>query len=421
METPVTETGVNTYAQDLGGTRRIRSFQAAVDCRRFCGDSLTFELRYAQNGITSDPIPLDTVTLKNGETLLCYEAASPFSASHIYITAPCSVTLDGFEFSEQSGDDPLDDYPRCFDVDLKENYYLDTVWVRTQPDGYSHYSLYTSLNDRDFDLAAVKHNSEPCHKNGDTYSLGGKEARIIRVYLEYNSDSPESGFQGIGYTGEKSGNAVSERPEITVPRFEDSEYNTEITGEDTVNEVYGIIARRIGKQYMPWFSLELGGNRQHDWFELRDAHGKIGISGNTGVSLAAGVHYYLKYYCNVCLSQVGDQIAMPADVVPVNGTVYKETPAGIRYAYNYCTHSYTMAFWGTEEWRRELDWLALNGVNAVLDITAQEEVWRRFLTGIGYDHREIKSFLTGPAYYAWAYMANMFGFGGPVHWQGGIS
>lgn len=73
------------------------------------------------------------------------------------------------------------------------------------------------------------------------------------------------------------------------------------------------------------------------------------------------------------------------------------------------------AFWGEDEWRKELDWLALNGVNIVLDITGQEEVWREFLSALGYTHEEIKDYIAGPAYYAWAYMANLSGYGGPVH------
>jgi hypothetical protein len=106
---------------------------------------------------------------------------------------------------------------------------------------------------------------------------------------------------------------------------------------------------------------------------------------------------------------------MPADIILLDKEIFKETKAKVRYSYNYCTLSYSMAFWGENEWQEELDWLALNGVNVVLDATAQEEVWRRFLTNIGYTHEEILKFITGPAYYAWAYMANMSGFGGPVH------
>ena len=65
---------------------------------------------------------------------------------------------------------------------------------------------------------------------------------------------------------------------------------------------------------------------------------------------------------------------MPENKPVVTEKVFKETKAEVRYSYNYCTLSYSMAFWGEQEWRDELDWLALNGVNVVLDATAQEEV-----------------------------------------------
>ena len=106
---------------------------------------------------------------------------------------------------------------------------------------------------------------------------------------------------------------------------------------------------------------------------------------------------------------------MPTAPVVPEKPIYRETKAKVRYAYNYCTHSYTSAFWGENQWRNELDWLALNGVNVVLDITAQEEVWRRFLGGIGYTLDEIKAFIPVPAHYVWFYMANMFGLDGPAH------
>lgn len=66
-----------------------------------------------------------------------------------------------------------------------------------------------------------------------------------------------------------------------------------------------------------------------------------------------------------------------------------------------CTHSYNMAFWGEDEWQNELDWLTLNGYNTVLDITGQEEVWRRFLGGLGYSEQEVRDWLVGPGYLGW--------------------
>ena len=206
-------------------------------------------------------------------------------------------------------------------------------------------------------------------------------------------------------------------PPVEVADFEDSVYNRPITHEDTYEEIRGIIRRRLGDAYLSWFSFQLKENpiRPYDFFSLEDADGKILITGNNGVSLATGLNYYLKHVCKVHLSQLGDQTKMPPQLLPVGTPVFRETKAKLRYAYNYCTFSYTMPFWGEKEWTDELDWLALSGVNLVLDIVAQEEVWRRFLGKLGYTHQEIKQYIAGPGYYAWAYMANLSGFGGPVH------
>ena len=313
-----------------------------------------------------------------------------------------------------------DYYPAYVDIDLEKNYNLDTVEVFTPENGYSQYSIYTSLDGRDFDKLAEKTSTDSASmESGEVYAADGTEARIVRIYMEYNSASTTPVLHEVRVTGEESGTAIQETPAVAVVDFEDSKYaNITITEQDTYNEVYGIIERRLGAEYKSWFTLELAENPDgsgYDFYELTDKDGKIHVKGNDGVSLATGINHYLKYYCNVNISQVGDQADMPEAVVALGKTVLKETKAEVRYSYNYCTLSYSMAFWGKEEWRNELDWLALNGVNVVLDATAQEEVWRRFLGELGYSHADAKDYIAGPAYYAWAYMANLSGFGGPVH------
>ncbi|WP_461815625.1 alpha-N-acetylglucosaminidase TIM-barrel domain-containing protein [Faecalimonas sp.] len=311
-------------------------------------------------------------------------------------------------------------YPGYVDIDLQENYNLDTVEIFTQEKGYSQYSIYTSMNGRDFDKLAEKTSTESCTDKGEIYQANKKEARIIRVYMEYNSANTAAVIKEIRATGKKSGTKVQTLPNVAVKDFKDSSYagTEKVTPEQTYEEVRGIIERRLGAKYKAWFDLKLQENPNktgYDYFELSDNNGKVQITGNDGVSLAMGLNHYLKYFCNVNISQVGDQADMPKNIVPVGKKVHKETKVGTRYSYNYCTLSYSMAFWGEEEWRNELDWLALNGVNVVLDATAQEEVWRRFLGSLGYTHEEIKDYIAGPAYYAWAYMANLSGFGGPIH------
>ena len=309
-------------------------------------------------------------------------------------------------------------YPAYADIDLGANYNLDAVEVYTPENGYSQYTIYTSLNGRDFTKLAEKTSRDTATlDNGERFDAAGVEARIVRVYLEYNSAETAAVLNEVRVLGTPSGTEIQELPPIAVVDFDESEYaDTTVTAEDTYAEVYGIIARRLGEDYKAWFTLELAESTNgYDYFELSTQNGKVHVKGNDGVSLATGINHYLKYYCNAHISQVGDQVNLPASAPVIDGTVHQETKARVRYSYNYCTLSYSMAFWGEEEWRNELDWLALNGVNVVLDATAQEEVWRRFLGKLGYTHQEAKDYIAGPAYYAWAYMANLSGFGGPVH------
>ena len=73
-----------------------------------------------------------------------------------------------------------------------------------------------------------------------------------------------------------------------------------------------------------------------------------------------------------------------------------------------------MAFWNWDDYEPFLDWAAMNGVNLMLDIVGQEEVLRETLTQYGYSDDEVREYLSGPGYYAWFYMQNLYSVGGPL-------
>ena len=150
-----------------------------------------------------------------------------------------------------------------------------------------------------------------------------------------------------------------------------------------------------------------------DVFEISDAgNGRIRVRGNNGISLASGLNYYLRHFCNVDYNPLfGSNLKMPATAPAVGKKLLKYTDYEYRYALNFCTYSYTMAFWDWGENQPFLDWCAMNGVNLMLDIVGQEEVLRQTLNKYNYSDAEVKEYLTGPAYYAWFYMQNMFSAG----------
>lgn len=72
-----------------------------------------------------------------------------------------------------------------------------------------------------------------------------------------------------------------------------------------------------------------------------------------------------------------------------------------------------MAFWDWERWEKEIDWMAMHGINMPLSITGMEVVWYNLLKRIGYTTEEINEFISGPAFMAWWQMNNLEGWGGP--------
>ena len=150
-----------------------------------------------------------------------------------------------------------------------------------------------------------------------------------------------------------------------------------------------------------------------DFFELDQKGDKVVIRGNNYVSIATGINWYLKYYAGIHLSWNGMTADLPSQLPPVLKKERHETTLPYRYDLNYCTYSYTMAFWDWKRWEKEIDWMALHGINLPLAITGTDVVWYQVLNRLGYSKEEINSFIAGPAFQAWWLMNNLEGWGGP--------
>ena len=150
-----------------------------------------------------------------------------------------------------------------------------------------------------------------------------------------------------------------------------------------------------------------------DFFELDQKGDKVVIRGNNYVNIATGLNWYLKHYAGIHLSWNGMTAELPESLPKVSTPVRKETNLSLRYDFNYCTYSYTMAFWDWKRWEKEIDWMALHGINLPLAVVGQECVWKNMLEKLGYSKEEINKFIAGPAFLAWWAMNNLEGWGGP--------
>lgn len=151
-----------------------------------------------------------------------------------------------------------------------------------------------------------------------------------------------------------------------------------------------------------------------DFFELDSKGRKIVIRGNNYISIAAGLNWYLKYYAGIQIAWNNPRprlsnVRFPRPKQPERHS----TDMLVRYYMNYCTFSYSTAFWDWTRWEQEIDWMALHGINLPLSVTGTATVWRNTLQELGYDKTQIDNFIAGPAHQAWWLMNNLEAWGGP--------
>jgi alpha-N-acetylglucosaminidase len=187
---------------------------------------------------------------------------------------------------------------------------------------------------------------------------------------------------------------------------------------DTVDAARRLI-HRVVPQHASGFVVEtIPPENERNVFEIESVNGKIVLRGDNGISVAAALNHYLKTYARCHLSWCGDQLNLPAVLPAVPAKVRIINPHRYRVMFNYCTCSYSCAWWDWNRWERELDFLAMNGINTPLGTIGLEGVWYDTLLKHGFSDEEARAFLVGPAFFAWQWMTNIEGHGGPLprHW-----
>jgi len=204
-----------------------------------------------------------------------------------------------------------------------------------------------------------------------------------------------------------------------------------VRAHDPVQAVTGLISRLLGAEYLAALDLVVlpaDAATGRDVFEVGGpaaAGRRVRLAGNTGVSLASALHWYLKYSVNASVSWgrggSGNQLASvppPAALPAPPAATRVVTPNKVRYLYNVCTFGYSTAWWDAAQWQAEVDRMALNGVNAPLAAVGQEGVLYALFSSLGITDAEFFAWMSGAAFLPWWRMNNMQSWGGPLdaHW-----
>ena len=108
----------------------------------------------------------------------------------------------------------------------------------------------------------------------------------------------------------------------------------------------GDMLERIDRGASKKFKISLVKNQPSTtaFFELSQSGSKVCVKGDSWVSIATGVNWYLKHYCGIHITWNNPSAKLPATLPRVEKPERHETTLTLRYDFNYCTFSYTMAF-----------------------------------------------------------------------------
>lgn len=187
-------------------------------------------------------------------------------------------------------------------------------------------------------------------------------------------------------------------------------------GDGATDDVIGFMLRRVlpSEGDAACFSWQLAADGGAETFTIEADSQHVHVEGSSYVAIATGINWYLQHYAGIDISWNAPTAQLPRPLPPCTRERH-EASVPWRYYLNFCTHSYTMAFWDWARWQQEIDWMALHGVNMPLAITGMECVWDELLRhSYGYaTTADVSRFVCGSAYYGWFFMNNLTAWGGP--------
>ena len=138
-------------------------------------------------------------------------------------------------------------------------------------------------------------------------------------------------------------------------------YSKSFSGvEDLVNRQFPWLKGKVKLKEIP---QENG----KDVFIIQTKKNKLFLNASSNSAASRGLDWYIKHYAHQSISHFGDNISTLHQLPQVEKPVKKTSFVNYRYALNYCTINYSFSFYTWKEWENELDWVALNGVNIMLN------------------------------------------------------
>lgn len=156
---------------------------------------------------------------------------------------------------------------------------------------------------------------------------------------------------------------------------------------------------------------ELESNARGGSYEIAPLDGRVLLRADSAVNLCAAYYTYLREFCGQNISRCGNTAFEKLSCAPVPGeALRRDIPQRYRACMTHDTYSFSACFWDWERWEREIDYMAMNGVNLPLSIVGTEAVCYYTLTALGVSRPDAMQFISGPAYWPFQLTGRLAGY-----------
>ena len=190
--------------------------------------------------------------------------------------------------------------------------------------------------------------------------------------------------------------------------------STSAAGRQATAAARAVLRRRLGPQTARIaLTLSAAAEAEAPWYAYRCGGSEAHVEASSPVALVRGAYACLRDPGAWSASWEGDRVALPA-VLPTLASGRVTTPFRRRAYLNTCTFGYTTPWWDWPRWEREIDWMALHGVDLPLALEGQEYVWQALWREEGLGAGEIAAHFSGPGFCPWQRMGNIEGHLAPL-------
>ncbi len=158
------------------------------------------------------------------------------------------------------------------------------------------------------------------------------------------------------------------------------------------------ISRNTPKVKDNFILKEIEATDGFDTYEIYAENKKIVLAGNSNLSLAMAFYRYLNEFCNIVITSGDYDISNIASTPLPESKITHSVKQKIRARMSYEAFSLEGNFWGFDRWEKEIDFMAMHGINTALQAVGFDGVLYRTICDMGMPEEFAAEFSSGPSF-----------------------